>query len=82
MTNDDKYQKYLLKKIYKYLIIFLSLVTIFLESLALFKTISYLWGLIPFILIYIVKYFYYKSFNTENTSKNTSKNKDKKRKRK
>ena len=56
--NDLKIKEYKKKKIYKYLIITLSLLTIILESLALFKVISYVWGLIPFVLCYIVKYFY------------------------
>ena len=57
-NNDLKIKEYKKKKIYKYLIITLSLLTIILESLALFKVISYVWGLIPFVLCYIVKYFY------------------------
>ncbi len=56
MTNEEKYKKYKRKKIYKYLIIILSFSVIVLESFALFKVISYLWGLIPFILSCIVKY--------------------------
>ena len=56
--NDKKLKEYKKRKILKYLIIFLSLLTITLESLALFKMISYVWGLIPFIICYIVKYFY------------------------
>ena len=56
--NDLQFKEYKKKKIYKYLIITLSLLTIILESLALFKVISYVWGLIPFVLCYIVKYFY------------------------
>ena len=57
-NNDLKIKEYKKKKIYKYLIITLSLLTIILESLALFKVISYVWGLIPFVLCYIIKYFY------------------------
>lgn len=56
MTNEEKYKKYKRKKIYKYLIIILSFSVIILESFALFKVISYLWGLIPFVLSCIVKY--------------------------
>lgn len=55
--NDIKIKEYRNKKLIRYAIIFLSLLTIFLESLALFKTISYIWGLIPFTISYIIKYF-------------------------
>ena len=67
--NDLKIKEYKKKKIYKYLIITLSLLTIILESLALFKVISYVWGLIPFVLCYIVKYFY--TGNSIKKKKNT-----------
>ena len=50
MTNDEKYNIYKKKKKLKYLIIFFSLLTIFLEALALFRVISYLYGLIPFVI--------------------------------
>lgn len=74
--NDLKIKEYKKKKIYKYLIITLSLLTIILESLALFKVISYVWGLIPFVLCYIVKYFY--TGNSIKKKKNTKeKNKQK-----
>ncbi len=76
MTNDEKYNVYKKKKILRYLIIFFSLVTIFLESLALFRVISYLYGLIPFVLLYIVKYFNAK-IDDKSDKKNT-KNKKKK----
>ena len=56
MTNEEKYSKYKRRKIYRYLIIILSFSVIVLESFALFKVISYLWGLIPFVLSCIVKY--------------------------
>ncbi len=58
-SNDLKYQNYLRKKVIRYVVIFLSIVTIFLEALALFQTISYVWGLIPFCLTYLIKYFGY-----------------------
>ena len=58
MTNEEKYNVYKKKKILRYLIILFSLLTIFLEALALFRVISYLYGLIPFVFLYIVKYFY------------------------
>ena len=74
MTNEEKYNVYKKKKILRYLTIIFSLVTIFLEALALFRVISYLYGLIPFILLYIVKYFY---ANIEIKDKNKVKKKKK-----
>lgn len=56
MNNDKIYNSYKRKKIYRYLIILFSFMVIVLESFALFKVISYLWGLIPFVLSCIVKY--------------------------
>ena len=56
MTNDDKVKRYRRKKIYRYLIIILSFMIVVLESFALFNVISYLWGLIPFVINCIVKY--------------------------
>ncbi|MBR3660606.1 MAG: hypothetical protein IKN63_01730 [Bacilli bacterium] len=56
MTNEDRVKHYRLKKLYRYLIIFLSFLVIVLESFALFKVISYLWGLIPFVLSCIIKF--------------------------
>ena len=58
MTNDQKYNVYKKKKILRYLMIIFSFLTIVLESFALFKTISFLFGLIPFCLLYITKYYY------------------------
>ena len=71
--NDQKIKEYKKRKILKYLIIFFSLLTITLESLAIFKMISYLWGLIPFVICYIVKYFY--SGNTIEFKKDNQKKK-------
>ena len=56
VTNEDRVKHYRLKKLYRYLIIFLSFLVIVLESFALFKVISYLWGLIPFVLSCIIKF--------------------------
>ena len=56
MTNEEKFNKYKRKQIYRYLIILLSFSVIVLEAFALFNVISYLWGLIPFVLSCIVKY--------------------------
>ena len=54
--NDKKYKEYKKRKILRYLIILFCLFTIFLEGLALFKVISYIWGIIPFVTTYIIKY--------------------------
>ena len=58
MNNEEKEKKYKKKKLYKNLIIVLSLATIILESLALFQMISCLWGFIPFFLSYYFKSLY------------------------
>ncbi len=54
-SNDEKIKKYKMQQVKKWLIIILSLVVIILEVLALFKVCSMLWGLIIFVLIYILK---------------------------
>ena len=56
MTNEEKVKKYYIKKIIRYLRIITCLAVIFLEGLALFGTISYVWGLIPFIIGCVLKY--------------------------
>lgn len=56
-SNDKKYQEYKKKKILKYIVILLNFLTIVLESFALFGMMSYIWGLIPFSICYVVKYF-------------------------
>ena len=66
MSNDDKVKVYKKRKIYRYLIIIFSFMVIALESFALFNVISYLWGLIPFILTCILKYLNAKEFNKIN----------------
>ena len=58
MTNEEKVTSYRKRKIYRYLIIVFSFFVIVLESFALFKVISYLWGLIPFVLSCTFKYLY------------------------
>lgn len=65
--NDLKYQLFKQKQRTKYLIIILSILTIILETLALFKVISFLYGLIPFCLSYVIKY------QSQKQSKNTIK---------
>ena len=68
-VNDKKYKEYKKKKIAKYLFILLCLVTIFLESLALFGTISFVWGLIPFVLAYTIKYLLSDEFKVKKKEK-------------
>ena len=77
MTNEDKYNKYKLKQLLRYLTILLNLAVIFLEALALFKVISYLWGFIPFFLNIIVKYFYEIKLNNNKEEKVKKKKKNK-----
>ena len=62
-NNDKKLKEYKKKQILKYLMIICSLSVIVLESFALFNVISYLWGVIPFVLNLIIKYFYEKENN-------------------
>lgn len=59
-NNDKKVEYYKKKQILKYLMLLCCLSVIVLESFALFNKISYLWGLIPFLLNCIIKYFYEK----------------------
>lgn len=62
--SDKKLKEYRKKQILKYLMIVCSLSVIVLESFALFNVISYLWGVIPFVLNLIIKYFYEKDNKT------------------
>jgi len=73
VTNDEKYSDYKKKKIIRYIIIILSLLTITLESLALFGMISYVWGLIPFSLTYIIKYLNVSKFDNKKNKDNQKK---------
>lgn len=73
--NDRKVKEYRKKKFLRYLYIILCFLTIILESLALFKMISYLWGLIPFIISYMIKYIFIKK--ESNKESKIEKNKDK-----
>ena len=61
--NDKKYKEYRKKQIFKYSIIITSLMVIVLEALALFGVISFLWGLIPFVINCIIKYINEKNNN-------------------
>jgi len=55
MDNDEKLKKYQKKKVLNVVILLLSLITIMLEILALFKVINMIWGIIIFIIIYLLK---------------------------
>ena len=79
MSNDEKIKKYKQEKILKYLTIILSFLTILLESFALFRAISFLWGLIPFTALYLIKYFFYKK-STKKENKEEKKKESKKKK--
>ena len=78
MTNEEKYNVYKKKKILRYLMIIFSFLTIVLESFALFKAISFLFGLIPFSLLYITKYYYGIIDDDTKREKKEKKNKNKK----
>ena len=60
MNNEKKYKKYLNNRIIKYILIILALCITVLEILALCKVISFIWGLVAFIIFYVLKYFYTK----------------------
>ena len=53
--NDEKYNEYKKKKIFRIIYIILSLIIIILEILALFNVISMYWGLGIFVLLVILK---------------------------
>ena len=55
--NDQKYHNYQKNKVFKYIYVVLSIAVIILEILALFRVISMLWGLVIFIIIYLLKKF-------------------------
>ncbi len=75
MTDEEKYNVYKKKKILRYLMIIFSFLTIVLEAFALFRVISFLFGLIPFCLLYVTKYYY---GIVDDDSKREKKNKNKK----
>lgn len=81
MTNEKKYDIYKKKKILRYLMIFFSLATIILEAFALFRMISFLFGLIPFFLLYLTKYYYAKISESEENQKNKKKSQKKSQKK-
>lgn len=55
MNNELRLKEYQKKKFVKFLILFLSLVVVVLEVLAFFKVIHYIWGLLVFALVYLLK---------------------------
>ena len=60
--NDEKIKKYNKRRIVKWIIVFLSLVVIVLEVLALFGKISMLWGCGLFLIVYLLKFYFKKLF--------------------
>ena len=52
-TNDQKIKDYKKKKIIKCTLVFVGLLVIALEILAIFNVISMIWGLIVFIIMYL-----------------------------
>ncbi len=53
--NDQKYNDYRKKKILKYLYLFLAVLVVVVEILALFNIINIVWGIVAFIVLYILK---------------------------
>lgn len=60
MSGDEKYQRYRKRKILRYLIILGAILTIVLEVLALMKKLSFVYGIIPFVLVVICQNYYAK----------------------
>ena len=56
-VNDDKFNEYQKNRIFKYVIIILSILVIVLEILALLQKVNMIWGVIIFIIIYFLKKF-------------------------
>ena len=61
MNNEVRYKEYKKKKILRFLILVFSLIVIILEILAIFKVIHFIWGLLAFGLVYLLKYFFQKN---------------------
>jgi len=61
MNNEVRYKEYKKKKILKFLILIFSLIVIVLEILAIFKVIHFVWGLMSFGIVYLLKYFFQKN---------------------
>ncbi len=53
--NDQKVLEYRKKKFLRYLYIFLAIVVVALEILALFNILSMVWGLIVFVILFLFK---------------------------
>lgn len=65
ISNEDRYSLYRKKKILKYLLLFLSLCVVVLEVLALFKIVHYIWGLVVFLVVYLIKKVFVKTNEKE-----------------
>lgn len=53
--NKEKYNDYRKKKFLRYLYLFLALLVVVVEVLALFNIINIVWGIVAFIVFYILK---------------------------
>ena len=53
--NEKKYNDYQKKKFLRYIYLVLSIVVVALEILVLFNVINIVWGIIFFIILYILK---------------------------
>lgn len=53
--NEKKYNDYQKKKFLRYIYLLLSIVVVALEILVLFNAINIVWGIIFFIILYILK---------------------------
>lgn len=55
MNNENRFKEYRKKKYIKYLMVALLFCVIVLEILALLKKVHYIWGLLVFVLVYLLK---------------------------
>ena len=53
--NKEKYNDYRKKNFLRYLYLFLALLVVVVEVLALFNIINIVWGIVAFIVLYILK---------------------------
>lgn len=65
MNNEVRYKEYKKKKILRFLILIFSLMVIVLEILAIFKVIHFVWGLLVFGVVYLLKYFFQKKIRNK-----------------
>ena len=53
--NDQKYKDYKKNKLFRYLYVFLAILVIIGEILVLFNVINVIWGIVFFIILYLLK---------------------------